>query len=242
MTYAGGKNGAGVYQQIINQIPPHQRYIEAFAGGAAIARLKRPASSTLLIEKNPDQAEQLRTVGHIVICGDALEELERLRPTLTPDTFIYLDPPYLFSSRSGGTKRLYAHEFGTEQEHRDLLSLILTLGAPIAISGYSTRLYADMLHGWRSITFTTIKRSGERATEWLWMNYPEPTALHDYRYLGNNFRERERIKRKKQRWAERLRRLPALERYALLSALDEFSTTAGATPEPTMAAGTQNQI
>jgi len=26
------------------------------------------------------------------------------------------------------------------------------------------------------------------------MNYPPPAKLHDYRYLGNNFRRRERIK------------------------------------------------
>jgi hypothetical protein len=31
-------------------------------------------------------------------------------------------------------------------------------------------------------------------------NFPEPVALHDYRYLGEDFRQRERIKRKKQRW------------------------------------------
>ena len=35
--------------------------------------------------------------------------------------------------------------------------------------------------------------------EWLWMNYAEPAELHDLRYLGSNFREHERIKRKKTR-------------------------------------------
>jgi hypothetical protein len=38
---------------------------------------------------------------------------------------------------------------------------------------------------------------GGPRTEWLWFNFPEPIALHDYRYLGTGFRER--IKRKKQR-------------------------------------------
>jgi len=42
--------------------------------------------------------------------------------------------------------------------------------------------------------------------------------LHDYRYLGRGFRERERIKRKKQRWMERLVRMPRLERCAILAA------------------------
>jgi hypothetical protein len=45
--------------------------------------------------------------------------------------------------------------------------------------------------------------------------------LHDYRYLGEDFRERERIKRKKQRWVNRLHTMPTLERRALLNAITE---------------------
>lgn len=66
-----------------------------------------------------------------------------------------------------------------------------------------------------------MTRSGHSATEWLWFNYPEPVALHDYRFLGDNYRERERIKRKKQRWVARLSTMPLLERRALLSAISE---------------------
>jgi hypothetical protein len=54
------------------------------------------------------------------------------------------------------------------------------------------------------------------------MNYPEPTALHDYRYLGANFRERELITRKKKRLIERFKRMPKLERQAILASIHEF--------------------
>jgi hypothetical protein len=40
--------------------------------------------------------------------------------------------------------------------------------------------------------------------------------------LGEDFRQRERIKRKKQRWVNRLTALPVLERQALLSAMKEI--------------------
>ena len=53
------------------------------------------------------------------------------------------------------------------------------------------------------------------------MNYPEPFELHDYSYLGDNFRERERIKRKKDRWVLRLEQMPTLERFAILSIIEE---------------------
>jgi DNA adenine methylase len=66
--------------------------------------------------------------------------------------------------------------------------------------------------------------------EWLWMNYPPPIELHDYRYLGNNFRERERLKRIKSRWVSRLDRMGDLERYALLSSIAEYGEMIMADP------------
>ena len=66
----------------------------------------------------------------------------------------------------------------------------------VMISGYWSALYADALQGWHTVSFQAMTRSGKPATEWLWMNYPEPAALHDYRYLGADFRERERIKKR----------------------------------------------
>jgi hypothetical protein len=66
-----------------------------------------------------------------------------------------------------------------------------------------------------------MTRGGRLATEWVWMNYPHPLHLHDYRFLGEGFRERERIKRKKQRWVNRLHSMPILERRALLAAIEE---------------------
>ena len=66
------------------------------------------------------------------------------------------------------------------------------------------------------------------ATEWLWMNYPEPLELYDYRYLGKNFRERERIHRKIERWKNRLIAMDSLERHAIMAAIDEIRSTSPA--------------
>ena len=94
------------------------------------------------------------------------------------------------------------------------------------VSGYWSELYGRELRGWNSAQFQTVTRGGTPATEWLWFNYPAPVELHDYRYLGENFRERERIKRKKRRWVARLERMPLLEKQALLSALEISSPSA----------------
>ena len=134
------------------------------------------------------------------------------------DEFVYLDPPYLLETRRNG-KRLYRHEMSFD-DHVRLLEIIRGLDCMVAISGYWSELYADMLSGWRMDSWTAQTRQGV-ATERLWMNYPEPTRLHDYRYLGDTYRERDRIKRKKARWVAKLQRMETLERYALLAALEE---------------------
>jgi DNA adenine methylase len=219
MSYNGGKAGAGVAQQIINQIPPHRVYIEPFVGAGAVLRAKLPATIAIAVDADDRIIARWKDQpGLIAKHGDALEFL--CSYSWRGDEFVYCDPPYLMETRSG-QRSIYRHEFATIEQHRALLTLLRTIPAPVAISGYASWLYELELAGWRSISFQTVKRSGQVATEWLWMNYPSPLELHDYRYLGNNFRERERIKRKRERWKARLRGMDDLERHALLAALEE---------------------
>jgi hypothetical protein len=61
MSYPGGKNGSGVYQTLINLMPPHDVYIEPFLGGAAIMRLKRPARLNIGIDLDSAAVETARS-------------------------------------------------------------------------------------------------------------------------------------------------------------------------------------
>jgi hypothetical protein len=223
MTYPGGKNGSGVYQQIINHMPPHTFYIEPFLGGGAIMRMKKWARSSIGIDADSEVTRQWQNIhtpkGHTldIVCDDALRWLA-LRD-FTPDTLIYCDPPYLPHTRSN--KKIYKHEM-TESDHLRLLEIIKSLKCMVIISGWYSITYAERLKGWSTHSFTAQTRGGRHLKEWIWYNFPPPTELHDYRYLGRNFRERERIKRKKARWLEKLRNMKPLERYALLDAFEMF--------------------
>ena len=54
MAYPGAKNGAGVFQTIINQIPPHEVYIEPYLGGGAIMRAKLAAPiANIGVDRSP---------------------------------------------------------------------------------------------------------------------------------------------------------------------------------------------
>jgi len=244
MAYPGGKGNC--FQRIINMIPPHRVYIEPYLGGGSIMANKRPAGVNIGIDINPIvlsvTANEISPGGNVIfngdrslkrsiianndngsrnpftfICMDAVEFLSRFQ--FSGNEVVYCDPPYLMGTRKC-QRDLYENEY-SDQDHIRLLGVIRSLNCHVAISGYWSELYAEMLAGWNSISFTTQTRGGSPATEHLWMNYPEPNELHDYRYLGDNFRERERIKRKKARWVNRLKKLDKLERRAILWAIRE---------------------
>lgn len=222
MSYPGGKNGSGVYQQIINRIPPHQIYVEPFLGGGAVLRMKRPAEKSIVMDRDLQVIKKfdLAAVPNLtLLVGDAFAWLKH--QAFTSSTFVYLDPPYLMESRHSHRK-IYSYEL-SESDHRVLLGIIRTLPAMVMISGYPNDIYDALLWDWWTATFQTTNRGGHQCTEKLWMNYPEPILLHDYRYLGGTFRERERIKKKKKRWTERIMKLPDLERYALATAISDVT-------------------
>lgn len=240
MTYPGGKNA--VYQKIINQMPPHQRYIEPFLGSGAVMRMKRAAIINIGLDLDERQVTEGRSTipssndvywSLEVGCGIGL--LKRSRMELGRNALIYLDPPYLHSTRRS-PRQIYRYEL-SDDDHERLLSIITELRCYVMISGYWSPMYAGVLADWRCITFETTTRGGSVSTEYLWMNYPEPTELHDYRYLGDDYRQRERIKRKKQRWVKKLQGMDVLERRAILWAIQEsgIATNDGAAASSEMA-------
>lgn len=241
MSYPGGKAGAGVYQTIINLMPPHELYVEPFVGGGAILLKKRPARASIVIDSDADVAArwqrcsgQGRFADLTAIHGDALTVLPELKLDRV-GTLIYADPPYVRSARRDSTRAIYRHEL-TDLDHRELLNYLLSLRhAAVMLSGYRCPLYDDALKHWRRVDFSAMTRGGRPAVESLWINYAPPRSLHDYGYLGRNFRERERIKRKKARWRRRLATMGELERGAILTVLLEL-----ASPRPARSRGDED--
>lgn len=234
-SYPGGKNGAGVFQTLINLMPPHDVYIEPFLGGAAVMRAKRPARVNVGIDRDPAALELARAAAGVFAGASRPIQREAIAPEFRFDCgcgieflrsypfagreLVYCDPPYVRSTRSS-PRDLYRYEMA-DVDHRRLLRVLEALPCLVMVSGYWSALYAEALRGWSHVTYHAPTRGGRVATEWLWFNFPEPVELHDYRYLGRDFRERERIKRKKARWVARLARMPLLERQALLGAIRE---------------------
>ena len=195
MRYQGGKNSSGSYQRIISEIPLHSVYIELFSGSASVYRYKRLAQVTYLVDKDFHSMRDLKSLCDQSVNLVSMSAVDFLRMyPFTGSEFVYADPPYLFSTRRSASKGLYRYEFGEDAEHKELLAMLDRLPCPVAISGYWSSLYASVLKKWRSINWVSQTRSGP-ATEYLWMNYPVPGLLHDPRYIGSNFTERQRLRR-----------------------------------------------
>lgn len=103
---------------------------------------------------------------------DALQLIERYN---NPDVLMYLDPPYVRSSRRSG--RLYKHEMNDAQQIQ-LLDLITVSKAKIVISGYDSQLYNDRLKGWNKYHHISRTTSTEKADEYIWLNYEPPARQY----------------------------------------------------------------
>ena len=228
--FVGSKGAEGVWQRIISEMPPHRVYIEAFLGAGVILRRKRPAAITIGVDADPAVIKMWRAcpadygeaagAGPTFIYDDAISFLAARR--WEGGELVYADPPYLLTVRSC-QRDYYRHEFCQPKQHQELLRLLKSLPCMVMISGYHSALYARELAGWRVVEIPSVNRRGKPTVEVLWCNFPRPAELHDYRYLGSNFRERERINKRKRRWIARLARMDALERGALLAALQVAS-------------------
>lgn len=225
--FVGGKGGNGVWQRIISEMPAHTGYVELFAGRGTILLAKRPAAWSIAVDNDADTCADLRDRiakavgmnGAVVICGDARSYLAKLAGN-GRETLVYADPPYLMATRS--TQRAYyRQEFATETEHMQLLNLLRLLTCNVMLSGYESSLYSTMLQDWRQVKIPTSTRGGP-AVECLWCNFPPAAELHDCRFAGSNFRDRERIRRRIKRWTAKLTAMPALDRQALIAGLDEW--------------------
>lgn len=222
----GSKGAAGVAQTLINLMPRHSIYIEAFLGKGVIFKAKKRAALSALIDIDERAIAAIkRSVGRdptiSLHTADARDVLTKNKDRWMSDrsTLVYCDPPYLEDVRSS-KRNYYRHEFKTAIEHESLLLLLLSLKCNVMISGYRCDLYDDLLAKWQRYDYQTMTHGGLK-TESVWCNFDQPLELHDYRYLGSNFRERERIKRQQVTTRKRIARLSPLERYAMLSVIDE---------------------
>jgi DNA adenine methylase len=212
--YPGGKFRC--YQKLINLIPPHRVYIETHLGGGAVLRHKAPAELNIGIDRDHRVIEKFSTgfdSSYIFLTEIAEAFLKSYR--FRGDEFVYMDPPYWPETRRS-PRSPYRFDY-TKAEHIALLGILKSLPCRVMISGYGNQVYDRELQCWGRYSFGGTSHTGRRQ-EAVWLNF-RPSVVHDNRYLGETFRERQSIQRKRARWVSRFRReVPALQ-HAILNDL-----------------------
>ena len=232
MRYPGGKGKC--FQQLINLMPPHVTYIETHLGGGAVMRNKKAAARSYGIDLDAAVIDAWR-LSHPEACtlvhGDAITFLDQF--DFAGGELVYADPPYMAATRR--RSKIYRHEYD-DAEHERLLHNLKNLPCLVMISGYDNSLYDERLSGWSRHTFNAMSHVGLRS-ECVWFNFDPPKQLHDAKFLGTTFREREAIKRRHERLVDRFDQMAPIERHHVLELLNarfsrgaEASDLAMATP------------
>ena len=136
----------------------------------------RPTVNDNTLARLPEVAARLRQV--VIDHLDAADFIDRWGGG---NTMVYVDPPYVHSTRNGLD---YRHEM-SDADHARLAAAChgaAARGAHVAISGYPCALYEQLYAGWRRIeidTAATCARGlkGSRRTEVLWMSYAAALEL-----------------------------------------------------------------
>lgn len=216
MRYPGGKGKC--YQRLINLMPPHQTYIESHLGGGAVMRNKKAAQRSIGLDLDARVIDWWRIEGpeacelHQI---DAVAFLESF--SFVGHELVYVDPPYVPETRR--RSRVYRCDY-TDDDHLRLLRCLVSLPCNVMLSGYDNELYNRELAGWRKISFPA-KTHVDVREEVVWMNFEAPSRLHDPRYRGETFRDRQTIKRRQARLRSRIEGMDPLERDELLQWMQE---------------------
>lgn len=96
-------------------------------------------------------------------CVPALELIARNN---RPDVLLYVDPPYVLSTRQ--RRRLYEHEM-SDADHAELLEALDRHSGAVVLSGYPHPLYERRLAQWRRIEAASIAEGGGKRIEVLWI-------------------------------------------------------------------------
>lgn len=220
----GSKTNSGLWQAILALMPPHDTYIELFAGSGEILRRKPPCQYSYALDLDPAAPIHSSpvTARVAVLKQDAFRFLDGLvmKVAAGQRTFVYVDPPYLHSTRG---KKRYTFDLTTDQ-HVELLTRLRCLDAMVLVSGYPSDLYDHQLFSWSTREIQVMTRGGVR-TEKLWFNYsPALAGTYWASHAGRNFTDRQRIKRKVERWRTKFAGIGPDERVAILAGLLGSST------------------
>lgn len=189
LRYLGGKNRLAPW--IIRHFPAHTCYVEPYSGSLGVLLNKAPAPVEICNDKDGEIVNLFRVLrsedaGRLLEAvmltpysrdelndsapaGDAVERARRLLVRSWMGIASYMPATRTRTGR-------YSHEY-TEDDHRRLLNVLVTLQGKVVLSGYDNELYNSALQGWHKDSIKTISNMSSPRVECLWINYNPQLTL-----------------------------------------------------------------
>lgn len=130
------------------------------------------------VDRMARAAERLHHVS--LECRPAVEVVEHYGRD--HDTLLYVDPPYLGSTR--GHAHSYRHEMRKPSEHEELAEALHGVTGTVILSGYASPLYDRLYADWHQVHIAAFTGQGNHSptgkgsrTEVLWSNHPLSAAV-----------------------------------------------------------------
>jgi len=119
-----------------------------------------------------------RLAGVLIENRDAVEVIRRMDHV---DTLLFVDPPYVHSTRSAIAGRSakthgYRHEMD-DDAHRDLAGVLHAVAGMVVLSGYPSALYDELYPTWERFERRAMADGAKARTEVVWLNRACSAAL-----------------------------------------------------------------
>jgi len=217
-SYPGRKGAAGTWQKIVSNVPKCDLFIDAMCGSGIIGSLIKNCQ-VIFNDIDRNVIDNIRTSSDFALfLNEPYQEIIKRFDNGNKGRVFYFDPPYILNTRSW-QQPIYKFDWG-KVEHEQFVKVILKMKCNVMLSHYPCDFYDKALKKWRKITYNAITRAGVRK-ESLYMNFPQPVLLQCADHIGENFTDRQRIKRKVERQINRLKNETDQERAAILTKIIE---------------------
>jgi DNA adenine methylase len=231
VSYYGGQNGSGHYQILINHIPKSDVYVEGFLGHSGVINNIHLSPGSMVFGFDRDQrvidywrhiyasSSEKFSYGCSYLFCHADYTAARVVAEMIRDKslFFHFDPPY----RNTSAPKKYLYDIATDRDFESFLQFVLSMSGShrVMVSHWRDPLFDEHLCAigkFKHIPFRTMSRRGP-IDNGIYINYDAGgIELADKSYVGSDFTDRQRIKRKVERNVKKILAMPELERKILL--------------------------
>lgn len=211
--YVGNKDFSNVIHFLINRLPKSNNYYSLFFGSGGLEQSDYTREAFFVCaEKDPDCKDYLFSSTAIIKYNCYKKLIED--NVFTAEDFIFADPPYIFSTRNSGSK-YYKFEFDS-RSHIEFLNYMISLNCKIMITHPECDLYNENLKGWSKEPFEYRGRNSW-IKDCVYTNYNQSDIeLLNFDALGEDFTDRQRIKRQRKNIVNKFINLDPLIRKAVI--------------------------